>query len=128
MSLKTFLYTDFDSWMYSHNHGHTNDGECLGYGYTKLTSSGQYVDLSSGSPYGTYQYYSSYYLTYLTYYHYYDYNERCYWGIYAPGATKLKFEDRKSCEIKCLPFCRTHVTYSAPTFVIPIEIIFEPTF
>ena len=92
MSLKTFLYTDFDSWMYSHNHGHTNDGECLGYGYTKLTYSGQYIDLSSGNPYGTYQYYYAPYFTYYTYWYYYGDNERCYWGIYAPGATKLRFE------------------------------------
>ena len=78
--------------MYSHNHGHTNDGECLGYGYTKLTYSGQYIDLSSGNPYGTYQYYYAPYFTYYTYWYYYGDNERCYWGIYAPGATKLRFE------------------------------------
>ena len=54
-------------------HGNTNDAACKNYGYRKLTCNGCYVDISSGG-------------------HNYGLNERCFWGIYAPGARILRFQ------------------------------------
>ena len=85
-------------WSKHHNNGHTNDGYCRNYGYRQLNSNGQYVDLSSGA-YGKEHFFPfsilifpKYSLFLLGYYGWYEENERCYWGIYAPGAQKLRFQ------------------------------------
>merc|ERR1712062_276503 len=63
---------DFADWS-KHYNSQTNDGSCQNYGYRQLNNNGDYIDITSGG-------------------HSYDDNERCYWGIYAPGAQKLKFQ------------------------------------
>ena len=73
----TFQLLDFAAWTKHHNHGHTNDGNCKNYGYRQLNGNGNKFQLTSGNS-------KSYY--------YYGSNERCYWGVYAPGAQKLRFE------------------------------------
>ena len=65
-------FLDFAAWS-NHNNGNTNDPACQNYGYRQLNGNGHYIDISSGG-------------------HFYDDNERCYWGIYAPGAQKLRFQ------------------------------------
>ena len=71
----TFL--DFAAWTKHHSHGHTNDAACKNYGYKELTFNGNSYKLTSGNnKWG----------------HHYGSNERCYWGVYAPGAQKLRFE------------------------------------
>ena len=73
----TFQLLDFAAWTKHYNHGHTNDGNCKNYGYRQLNGNGHKFQLTSGNT-------KSYY--------YYGSNERCYWGVYAPGAQKLRFE------------------------------------
>ena len=71
------ILIDFASWTRHHSHGHTNDGACRNYGYKELTFNGNSFRLTSGNnKWG----------------HHYGSNERCYWGVYAPGAQKLRFE------------------------------------
>ena len=65
-------HIDFASQI-SSSSGGTNDGACKNYGYRTLTSNGAYVDIFSGG-------------------HNYGQNERCYWGIWAPGARILRFQ------------------------------------
>ena len=63
---------DFADWS-KHYNSQTNDGSCQNYGYRQLNWNGQYIDITSGG-------------------HSYDNNERCSWGIYAPGAQILRFQ------------------------------------
>ena len=55
--------------------GGTNQGSCTNYGYKTLSAGDNLKRITSGNNgngYGD--------------------NERCYWGIYAPGAQKLRFQ------------------------------------
>ena len=67
-----FSLLDFAVWSEYYN-SNTNDGNCQNHGYRQLNNNGDYIDITSGG-------------------HNYDDNERCYWGIYAPGAQKLEFQ------------------------------------
>ena len=69
MNIFLDIYTEL------HRHlGGTNHGYCNNYGYRELNNNKNWVELTSGN-YG----------------YYYNDNERCYWAIYAPGGSKMKF-------------------------------------
>ena len=83
-----FSLLDFAVWSEYYN-SNTNDGDCQNYGYRQLNGNGNKFQLTSGNS-------KSYY--------YYGSNERCYWGVYAPGAQKLRFELLQDLEVSKILF------------------------
>ena len=84
-----FSLLDFAVWSEYYN-SNTNDGNCQNHGYRQLNNNGDYIDITSGG-------------------HSYDDNERCYWGIYAPGAQKLRFELTNDFETESGDYLNVHL-------------------
>ena len=82
-------HIDFASQI-SSSSGGTNDGACKNYGYRTLTCNGCYVDISSGG-------------------HNYWLNERCYWGIWAPGARILRFQLTNTMDVRYILICTMYI-------------------